>query len=218
MPGKAADLVVVASNAPVLSAGQIIDSRATVDLQPGMRVTFIAGDGKSLTRAGPYNGIIWDEAMSGDRALLQSLVTLVSGQSRNRSTLAAMRQPSVSEPSDPWLINVERTGDYCVAASMQPVLWRATANSSATLLLSSTMREGKATVEWPTGVATAAWPSSLVLIDGEAYFAQPERSPTARRLVIHVVPSLATDAHRAVWMAGIGCLEQARLLLKAASN
>jgi len=52
------------------------------------------------------------------------------------------------------------------------------------------------------------------LIDDGAYIARLQGSRKAAKIVVHLVPGdLPTNAHKAVWMAGKGCVGQARLLL-----
>lgn len=219
-PALAADIVVVASNAPALPAGQVVDSAAPLDLTAGQRVTFIAGGGKSLTRSGPYKGAAWDGAAPADKAFLHSLAKLASGRGKGGTTLGAVRgSAQKDEAGNVWAVNVGRAGDHCVAPGTPVVLWRAAPDRAGTLLLSGMKEEGKASVEWPAGMATAAWPQDVKLVDGAVYLARMDASPTAKRLVIRMVPAnLASDAHRAVWMGDAGCTAQARLLLAAAEN
>lgn len=218
-PAVAADIMVVASNAPAVPAGQAVDSAAALDLSAGQRVTFIASGGKSLTRNGPYKGVAWEGAPPADKAFLQSLGKLASGQGKTGTTLGAVRGGAAGEPSDPWALDVNRAGDHCVAAGAPVALWRAAPDRAGTLSLSGMKEEGKASVEWPAGTATVPWPQDVKLEDGGVYLARMDASPTAKRLVVRMVPgNLASDAHRAVWMGDAGCTGQARLLLAAAAN
>lgn len=219
VPAFASDVMVVASNAPSLQAGQTVDSAAALDLAAGQRVTLIAGGGKSLTRNGPYKGAVWDGAPPADKAFLQSLAKLASGQGKGGTTLGATRGAvPTATPTDPWAVDVGRAGDQCVASGTPVLLWRGTAEKSATLSLSGMKEEGKASVDWPAGAATVPWPQDVKLEDGAVYLARMDASPTAKRLVLRIVPgNLASDAHRAIWMGDAGCTAQARLLLAAAN-
>ena len=218
-PAMAADIMVVASNAPSVHAGQTVDSAAALDLAAGQRVTFIAGGGKSLTRNGPYKGAAWEGAPAADKAFLQSLGKLASGQGKGGTTLGVVRGGAMGEPSDPWALDVGRAGDHCVTAGAPVVLWRAAPERAGTLSLSGMKEEGKASVEWPAGAATVPWPQDVKLVDGGVYLARMDASPTAKRLVVRMVPGdLPSDAHRAVWMGDAGCTAQARQLLAAAAN
>lgn len=215
----AADVMVVASNAPSVPTGRTVDSATALDLAAGQRVTFIAGGGKSLTRNGPYKGVAWEGAPPADKAFLQSLGKLASGQGKGGTTLGAVRGGAMGEPADPWALDVNRAGDHCVAAGFPVVLWRASPERAGTLSLSGMKEEGKTSVEWPAGAATVPWPQDVKLEDGGVYLARMDASPTAKRLVVRMVPgNLASDAHRAVWMGDAGCTGQARLLLAAAAN
>ncbi len=217
-PAFAADIMVVASNAPALPAGQTVDSAAALDLAAGQRVTFIAGGGKSLTRNGPYKGAAWEGAPPADKAFLQSLGKLASGQGKTGTTLGAVRGGAKGEPEDPWALDVNRAGDHCVAAGAPVVLWRAAPERAGTLSLAGMKEEGKASIEWPAGAATVPWPQDVKLEDGAVYLARMDASPTAKRLIVRMVPAkLESDAHRAVWMGDAGCTGQARALLAAAN-
>ena len=216
----AADVVVVASNVPAYKAGQVIDSAAMLDLAPGQKLTCIAANGKSVTRAGPYKGPVWDTTPpSGDKKFIEGLASLASGQGKGGQTLGAVRGAKTGEPGDAWAVDVGRAGDHCVAAGKAPVLWRAAAEKAAVLNLAGAKEEGRAQAEWPAGAPTIDWPAEVKLQDGAVYMARLDASATAKRLVIRVVPDgLISDAHRAVWMAQAGCTHQGRLLLWGASG
>lgn len=218
-PAAAADIMVVASNAPSVPTGQTVDSAAALDLAAGQRVTFIAGGGKSLTRNGPYKGAAWEGAPPADKAFLQSLGKLASGQGKTGTTLGAVRGGAKPDPDDPWALDVSRAGDYCVATGAPIVLWRAAPERAGTLSLTGMKEEGKTSIEWPAGAATVPWPQDVKLEDGAVYLARMDASPTAKRLIVRMVPgNLASDAHRAVWMGDAGCTNQARALLAAAAD
>ncbi len=78
-------------------------------------------------------------------------------------------------------------------------------------------------VEWPAGSDRIGWPKGLALVDGTRYLVRVSTRKslagmigraTVTTLVVHLVPGgLPSDAHRAAWMADIGCVGQARALL-----
>ena len=219
-PVHAADVVVIASNVPAYKAGQVIDSAATLDLSAGQKLTCIAGNGKSVTRTGPYKGPVWDTTPpTADKKFIEGLASLASGQGKGGQTLGAVRGARSGEPNDAWAVDVGRAGDHCVAAGKAPVLWRAASEKAAVLNLAGAKEEGRIQADWPAGAATMAWPAEVKLVDGAAYMARLDASPTAKRLVLRMVPeNLLSDAHRAVWMAQVGCAQQGRLLLWGASG
>ncbi|MFN0042307.1 MAG: hypothetical protein ACKVSF_03730 [Alphaproteobacteria bacterium] len=219
-PAVAADIVIVASNVPAHKAGQIIDSAAMLDLAAGQKLTFIAGNGKSVTRAGPYKGPVWDTAPpAADKKFMDALASLAAGQAKGGQTLGAVRGAHKGEPVDPWVVDIGRGGDQCVASGAALQLWRASADKPAVLHLAGAKDEGRAQTDWPAGAAMLPWPAEVKLADGAVYMARLDGAPSARRLVLHLAPDgLLSDAHRAVWMAEMGCALQARILLWGAAG
>ncbi len=220
VPAAAADIVVVASNVPAYKAGQVIDSAAMLDLAAGQKLTGIAGNGKSVTRAGPYKGPVWDTTPpAADKKFTDALASLAAGQGKGGQTLGAVRGAQKGEPADPWVVDVGRGGDQCVAPGAAPQLWRASADKPAVLHLAGAKEEGRTQADWPAGAATLPWPAEVKLADRAVYMARLDGAPTARRLVLHLTPDgLLSDAHRAAWMAEMGCALQARILLWGASG
>lgn len=61
-------------------------------------------------------------------------------------------------------------------------------------------------------MASIPWPEKVPVVDGDSYVAKIGRK--SAKFVLHQVPDgLASDAHRAVWMAENGCADQARKLI-----
>ncbi len=117
-------------------------------------------------------------------------------------------------PSDAWVINTGKSGDFCVKSKGPVMLWREKAAKTRILTLKNLTDKSRSKAEWPAGSATLEWPSKVNLTDGARYLLRMKGSQAARKLKLHLVPGdLASDAHRAVWMARNGCEKQAMRLL-----
>jgi len=218
VPAMAADLVVVASTAPEFKAGWIVASGSSLDVPADQTVTLISQSGKVVTVTGPHSGPVGNSE-SGDAngsSLVASLSSLLGGGGTEAGSLGVMRAAMKSaEPDDPWVVVVSQSGDHCVPADGQPILWRSRKNSRGALTLKRISGGGnKSITVWPSGAGSLAWPTDIPITDGGAYFARLKGAGAAARLVVHRVPgNLATDAHRAAWMADQGCRSQAIRLL-----
>ena len=214
----AAELVVVASTAPEFKAGWIVTAGSSLDVPAGQAVTLISQSGKVVTITGPHSGPVSESESGGasSNSLIASLSGLLGGGGTEADSLGVMRAAmKPAEPDDPWVVVVSRSGDHCVPADAQPILWRSRKNSRGALTLKKISGGGKKSVTvWPAGAGSLAWPTDITVTDGAAYFARLKGAGAAARLVIHQVPDgLATDSHRAAWMADQGCRSQAIRLL-----
>ena len=215
-PAWAQDLVVVNSTAPSVKPGQIVKSDAPIDVPAGTSVTLVSESGKILTLQGPHSGPPGlGGGGGGDADLLSSLSGLLSASGRETASLGTMRAISPPmPPNDPWVINIGRSGDHCVSKGGPVTLWRAKSAKAASLSLKNLNDRSKSKANWPAGARILQWPAGVVLADGARYLARLKGSRTASKLILHLVPGdLPSDAHRAAWMAGMGCVKQARRLL-----
>jgi len=219
----AGQLVVIDSSAPGLTPGAILDDSKPIELAAGTTVTLVSESGKVTNLKGPFSGLPGPAGKSagggsGGGSLTASLAKLVGGQSAT-SKLGVMRSNKAQVPSDPWALNVERTGNHCARSGSAPELWRSKAVKAITLTLKLLPKGARSSTGWPAGAERIGWPGEVALKDGGKYMARMSGKTSAARLVIHLVPAdLPTDAHRAVWMAGKGCIGQARALLAGLRN
>ena len=212
----ALDLVVVNSTVPSLKPGQMVTSDAPIDVPAGASVTLVSESGKILTLNGPHSGPPgMDGGGGGDANLLSSLSGLLSASGKETASLGTMRAVSPPlPPDDPWVINIGRSGDHCVPKGGPATLWRAKSAKVASLSLKNLTDKSKSKADWPAGASSLHWPAAMIIADGAMYLARIKGSRTASKLVLHLVPgNLPTDAHRAAWMAGMGCVKQAIQLL-----
>ena len=117
-------------------------------------------------------------------------------------------------PSDAWVVNTGKSGDFCVKAKGPAMLWGEKAIKARILTLKNLTDKSKSKAEWPAGSATLKWPSKVNLTDGARYLLRMKGSRTVRKIKLHLVPGdLPSDAHQAVWMARNGYEKQATRLL-----
>lgn len=210
----AADLVVVASSAPDIKAGRIVDSAAAMEVPAGASVTLVSQSGKAITLKGPHSDPPGGNAAGGGGSLVASLSKMLKGGEETAGVGAMRSAIGAKGPADPWAIDVARSGRHCVAAEGPVKLWRSKERRADVLSLRNVSDKSKAKADWPAGAATIEWPSGIALNDGAYYVARRKDVLTASRLEIHLVPAgLPSDAHKAAWMAEKGCVRQARLLL-----
>ncbi len=217
---QAQQLVVIASGAPSLKPGQVVQSGAAIEIPAGTSVTLVSETGKTVILKGPFSGPAKAGGQGGGQGgggdkLIASLSGLLSGSGKETGSLGTMRAAAPPKPpSDAWVINTGKSGDYCVQAKGPVMLWREKAAKTRILTLKNLTDKSRSKAEWPAGSATLEWPSKVNLTDGARYLLRMKGSRAARKLKLHLVPGdLPSDAHRAVWMARNGCEEQAMRLL-----
>ncbi|MCH7937895.1 MAG: hypothetical protein IH994_12535 [Proteobacteria bacterium] len=217
---QAQQLVVIASGAPSLKPGQVVKSGTAIEIPAGASVTLVSETGKMVTLKGPFSGPAEAGGQGGgqgsaDGKLIASLSGLLSGSGKETGSLGTMRAIAPPKPpSDPWVIDTGKSGDFCVQAKGPVMLWREKAGKARILTLKNLTDKSKSKAEWPAGSATLEWPSKVNLTDGARYLLRMKGSRAARKFKLHLVPGdLPSDAHRAVWMARNGCEKQAMRLL-----
>ncbi len=215
-PVLAGSLVVIESNAPGIAPGQVLDGAQSLDVPEGAEVTCIGQDGNAILLTGPYSGVPAPGGGAANASFLDSLAALVAPEGEGSVALGATREVpgAAGVPGSPWLIDVSKSGDRCAPTATSPVLWRPEAGEEIELYLKRFGDDTEAELNWAGEVAELDWPDGIALVDGGVYLVRLGRKASMKKLVLHLVPAdLATDAHRAVWMAGQRCTRQARQLL-----
>jgi len=213
-----AEMVVIASTAAGVKAGEIIKTGASITVPAGGSVTMVSESGNAVTVTGPFSGIPKTAGGSkGGGDLVKSLAGLVAGGGKSSGSLGTMRAApggGPADPADPWMVNVGKPGKQCFSKSGKTVLWRAKPVRPSELKLKNLADKTRVKTPWPAGANTLPWPKGFALSDGATYLARLKGNRKAAKIVIHLVPDdLPTKAHKAVWMAKRGCVGQARLLL-----
>ena len=224
----AGQLIVIGSTAPELVPGQVVDGSKVLGVAAGVRVTLIAEDGQVTTLNGPFSGRPGaGPGVPGGSGLMSSLSRLVSGPSGASGALGVMRGSRGADRADAgadaWVVNLVRSVHACVRAGATPVLRRKKSRGARILTVKALPDGAEKSVEWPAGSDRIGWPEGLAITDGGRYLARVSSrkslagisgKTTETTLVAHLVPGgLPSDAHRAAWMADIGCIGQARALL-----
>ena len=214
-PAGATSLVVIASDTPEIEAGQVISAADSVEVPAGSHVTMVAESGRTITLDGPFSGVPDSGGDGDDGSLVSSLSALLSSSNGGALSLGTMRSGPTWVPDDPWTVAVESSGTHCLIPGRSVTLWRKDgATMPARIMITDAASAHKAEFPWPAGENQLSWPVDLPLGDGQAYFVRREGRPSARRIVMRLLPpELATDAHRVVWLADNGCRKQARHLL-----
>ena len=213
----AAELLVIGSENSEVREGAIVDSAAPLRLAAGARLTLLAEDGTTVTLEGPFDGAPPAEpgAAPAEQSLLSSLKGVFSSSARETGgTTRGATSRGASDAGAAWLIDTGAPGNVCARPGGPATLWRAKTDKATVLTLSHKGARTSAEIDWPLGVATLDWPAAVPLENGADYLMRIKGVLVARTVTLHLVPGdLPSDAHRAAWMAGRGCLPQARALL-----
>lgn len=214
---NAVDLVVISSSAPELKPGQIVNSGEPLQIPEGATVTLVSNSGKTISLKGPHKGPSgFISVGTDDTRLISSLAGLMSGSGKETTSLGTIRSigRAPPPPTDPWAIDVGKSGDHCVPAKGPVTLWRAKGAVKKIFSLKNLSGRSKSQTDWPADASILKWPAKVRLKDGARYLARFKGSRAARKFVLHLVPDhLPSDAHRAAWMAEKGCRNQAKRLL-----
>ena len=152
-PAVAAKQIVVRSTGPSAKAypvGKALAAGTKMSLRAGDSIT-VLGPAKALVFKGPGSFQVVEAAEAG---------------AFSRSRFAARR--GVSLPRGAWAVDVAQSGPVCVATGQTLSLWRTSEESESSVTVVG--NGGKpATLRWPKGEQTLAWPKALPLSDGAAY-------------------------------------------------
>lgn len=214
---RAEEIVIIESTAPGIEAGAILDSADKVSVPEGAMIVVVEADGSTRTIDGPYEAALDAAAKGGeaDGGLIANLGKLVSERENERQVLGAIRAAPGQVPQEIYVVDIGRSGNVCVPADGEIVLWRPeTMAAESETTLSDMDSGGDATVLWSAGEQTLDWPAALTPRDGARYAVRLDIAPRPAEIRLRLVPGkLQGDAARAAWMAGAGCRRQAERLL-----
>ena len=207
---SAGDLVVLDSNMFGLQAGDVVDGTQQLEIPDGKRLMLISESGEVMELDGPYSGVP-EAGGGGGGGLVAALSDLILSEGTDDSSLGAVRASVADNVKDPWLIDITRDGDHCVAADGAAIMWRRSPDLFSSIRVSDGKKAAKA--PWPEEHATLAWPPPIDRTDGATYGITLDDELKVT-IVLHVVPNeVEGDPRRAAWMAKAGCKQQALLLL-----
>lgn len=209
----AADLVVIASGDPSIAIGTVIDGTKAIDVETDVSIVMVSSDGRTIKLSGPYSGAPDTSVTGTDSRLVDSLSRLITEEAGSPATLAVFRGGLEKTPigrPDVWGIDIARAGRYCLRPGRPVMLWWRAARSGAVVALSRAADDSRGVrIRWPQSKRYTEWPGELTLSDDTDYVARFRAGDTGTRLTTLLMPELATDAHRAAWMAEHGCTRQA---------
>jgi hypothetical protein len=216
---QAGNLVVIASNDPLIEAGSVIDGNRPIRIALGASLILVSSIGNVIKLSGPYDGAPDTSVSNSDSRIVDSLSRLITTKASSPSTLAVSRgEPEQRPPERPdiWGIDITYADKYCLRQDQPTMLWWADADSGTVVTVSS-VDDGSlsARIRWPRGKRYLAWPKDLTLSDGATYIARFGSEERGQQLVTILMPDVGTDAHRAAWMAENGCTRQALKVLAA---
>jgi len=215
-PAIAADVFVVDAKGIDLPLGQKLDGSKPLVLAVGQRVTLVSGDGRTIKLKGPTDAAPAPETENGGNGVITSLKGLMQARQSDTTAAGIIRQGNVSfTQPEPWLVEIQHTGDRCLMAGEKIVLWRGEAPVSPDHLeITPVDRSWAASAVWPAGSDRLALPGNLKLNNGQAYLIGLEASSI--NVTIHVIPaSVVSDAAKVAWMLEVGCDSQAKALIDA---
>ena len=210
------ELVVVHVVGAALKRGAVIDGTKPLRLEAGWTVTLISSDGKVITLKGPSERAPAADFRqgTGDPRIIEAIGALLSAHERSTASLGVVRSADgvvdVAATSDPWAVNVDRSGPGCVRGDTI-VLWRGDASKAATLSISSAGAMRRAEAVWPAGQSQLPL-NAHGFRDGASYVVELD----GRRieLTLYVAPvALEPEAAQVAWMTQAGCEAQVLALL-----
>lgn len=209
----AADLVVISSNAPDLSAGAIVGAGDTVTIPQGARASFLAASGQTITLDGPHHGPV--ELASGEAGTggtLAAIAGLLAPEDATVPVLAQTRGAApVEGPGNSLWVDTSRAGKYCVDPGRFLHLWRPQADERQTVKLTDMETSRAVTAAWNGGEVTQPWPADLTYRDGAAYLVLVEGARDPVHIEIRLVPRTLEDPlARIAWMVEQSCVAQAQ--------
>ncbi len=227
-PGAAADVLVLASDAPGVAAGAVLADGATLDVPQGARVSVMTPGGRTVTLRGPVSKTIGDlggrekrdETLWNDvRAALPRPLEGAGDSSRSaRRGFSAAPAPTAAAvaarpASFSWRrVPVETEGDYCIEKGAGLVLTRSQFDKPAVATLVDMQASSKADVAFKAGGDEAPWPVQITARAGAFAIAAPGQPQHEFRLRIITPLPPAEDTLRV--LHGQRCQKQIQAWLQ----
>jgi len=219
----AAEIVVIESTSQRYMAGQLLDAAVSLMIAAGESVTVATENARLIKIDGPHDGPAAGPAPdpSGVRRALAQLIIeerpAVGGVGGVRGDADVEQAPDTR--SDPWLVHAERSGDQCVVRDAGVGVWREDASQAAVVDVGVSLSERTAQIRWDAGQQRATWPAATTPSDDTVYLLRSAESLRSVPIRLHVLdPALAGSSGglaSAAWLAAKGCIDQARVLLRA---
>jgi hypothetical protein len=189
--GARAQSVVLEARGPsaaLFPKGKVIPPHARLDLKPGDVVRVIDSAGvRTLTGAAPLGPTNGPDSRLSD--IFHREKVRVSQLAAARGVPADPRPRSVANL---WDIDVSANVTACVAADVQPSLWRWTADQAQDVEITDRSGKTDRRLTWPAGAQTLAWPADLSDGQGAEYMVRLDDAPPVV-VVFRAIQSPAGD-------------------------
>ncbi len=207
-----ADMVVVrVKGGTSLKPGQVVATGAAVTLPADSHAVFLSRDGRTVTLAGPYSGMVAEPAggsPGGDPKTVSVLSRLITASNADSSALGVTRAGMFSSP---YAIAMSG-GPHCQVPSEKVRFERELGSPEERITILSAGGAGAKSV-WAEGEALLDWPAKLPFAEGDYTIGSNDR-PKPVKLTVKLVPAeIKTPGAIAIWMAEHDCTNQASRLL-----
>ena len=210
---EAGQLVVLESTAPSYKGGTVLDGAKSISVPAGAKITVVSEDGVSRQIVGPYKGVPESKAAAGksNGKLIAALSGLLKEREKSSSSLGTIRSGNKKSDSvnNPWHISTDASGDRCVPANKQVILYRQDDSHAVGLTIRAAGSRKDTSGNWKAGWKSLRLPErfSSEVKDGARYKVSLDEASV--NLTFHVMPgNLTSPADQAAWMAEKHCRAQ----------
>lgn len=158
--------VVLASDAPDMAPGGVLDLRGSIKLAPGASVTLLLRSGEIIRLKGPFNGALADvaEPTRSGVSLYAEMLRLrgVDASSIGGTRALAHASPGVADLTAEVTLRSSERATYCISPGTSVWIDRPTGESNRYELRRAGMFR---TVKFPDGATRAPWPDDVAVED-----------------------------------------------------
>jgi hypothetical protein len=208
-------LVVLKVSGVALKPGDKILGTQQLTLADGQSVSLIGPDGKMIQLKGPYDGPAAKAAEMKTASVTDMLQPLFSKGKTETAMPGVIRGATEAGPdASPWVLDVSKSGDFCVHQAVGYDLWRADNGRAETVTIQPADHPGTPVlVQFDAHKSRAALPDAMTFVDGEKYKLTGGGKTTV--ITAHTIPeTVPLDRTAAAWFMTDHCELQAQALLK----
>lgn len=223
--GAAADVLVLASDAPGVAAGAVLADDKTLDVPEGARVSVMTPSGRTVTLKGPVSKAVGDLAgrETRDEGLWKDVRSALpqprGADEASRSATRGLAAPATKTSPRPapfsWRrVPVETEGDFCVEKDVSLALTRSQFDKPGVATLVDMEASAKADVAFKAGGDEAPWPAHIAPRAGDFAIVAPGQPQREFRLrviaplppvedTLRVLHSQRCQTQIAAWLQGL---------------
>jgi hypothetical protein len=209
-----ADLHVIESTVPAITAGRQLSDHDTITLPAGTHIRVVLPSGKTQTVKGPFTGTVADLSKGQPRneGVLAWLKGLLDTGGATETTAGATRSIGREMPRPrvgfSWSsVPVTIDGSVCIAKGTQLHLVRAPSASPDRVAVIDAASGQRGEAQWQAGSDTAAWPANLAPRPDATYLiVVGDRAP--RKVVLRELATLPADEDVLTELHKLGCKPQ----------